>query len=59
MGKKQFTTTIDESIQKSFREKCLLNNYKMNDILEALMDSYSKDEFLIEKKINFVVKKTN
>lgn len=59
MSKKQFTTTIDEGIQQNFREKCSINNYKMNDVLEALMDSYSKDEFLVEKKINFVVKKTN
>lgn len=46
--RKTFTTTIEESIQKDFRETCSANNVKMNDVLETFMKSYTSGEFDIE-----------
>lgn len=56
--RKQFTTTIEESIQKDFKEKCLNNGDKMNDVLEAFMESYINGDFEIQKEVKFSLKKT-
>lgn len=47
--RKQFTTTINESIQKDFRMACVKNDFKMNVVLEVLMEMYSNGEIKIEK----------
>lgn len=57
MARKQFTTTIDENIQKKFKERCAEENDKMNDVLEAFMESYIDGEFTIEKEIKYSLKK--
>jgi len=49
LAKKTFTTTIEEEIQKEFREKCSKNDVKMNEVLEAFMTAYSNGEFEIER----------
>lgn len=54
--RKQFTTTIEEDIQNKFRDKCNKKGDKMNDVLEAFMDAYLKDEFSIEKVVRFTLK---
>lgn len=46
--RKPFTTTIEENIQKNFKEKCIENKDKMNDVLEAFMKSYIKGEFKLK-----------
>lgn len=46
--RKPFTTTIEENIQKEFKEKCIKNSDKMNDVLEAFMKSYIKGEFKLK-----------
>lgn len=53
--RKTFTTTIDEEIQNSFKYSCKMNNVKMNDILEVLMNAYSKKEIKIELKTSYKV----
>ena len=58
MIRKQFTTTIDDKIQKDFKEKCSINGDKMNDVLEAFMESYISEEFHIQKEVKFTIKKT-
>lgn len=58
MARKQFTTTIEENIQKDFKEKCSINGDKMNDVLEAFMESYTNGNFYIEKEVKFNLKKT-
>lgn len=55
MLRKSFTTTIDEDIQKKFKEKCKSNKDKMNDVLESFMKAYIDDEFKLE--IEFRLKK--
>lgn len=45
MERKPFTTTIDVEVQQEFKEKCGKNKDKMNDVLEAFMKAYIKDEF--------------
>ncbi len=55
MARKSFTTTIDEDIQKRFKEKCNTNKDKMNDVLESFMKAYIDDEFTLE--VEFRLKK--
>lgn len=55
MTRKSFTTTIDEDIQKKFKEKCNTNKDKMNDVLESFMKAYIDDEFTLE--VEFRLKK--
>lgn len=57
MSKKQFTTTIDEDIQNKFKEKCLEDCHRMNDVLEAFMNSYVQDELIVEKEIKFSLRR--
>lgn len=55
MARKSFTTTIEENIQKTFKDKCNENKDKMNDVLEAFMKAYINNEY--ELKIEFTLKK--
>jgi hypothetical protein len=55
MVRKSFTTTIDDEIQKDFKEKCNDNKDKMNDVLEAFMKAYINNEFELE--VEFTLKK--
>lgn len=57
MARKQFTTTIDEEIQKDFKETCTNRGEKMNDVLEAFMKSYINGEFEIEREVKYILKK--
>lgn len=57
MVRKQFTTTIEEEIQKKFKEKCSQTGEKMNDVLEAFMESYINGDFEIQKEVKFSIKK--
>lgn len=59
MSRKAFFTTIDEEIQEAFRQVCKKNKEKMNDVLEAFMQSYIDGEFKIKKQIKFTVEKTD
>lgn len=43
--RKTFTTTIEEQVQKDFKETCTTKNVKMNDVLETFMKSYIAGEF--------------
>lgn len=58
MPRKQFTTTIEEKIQKDFKEKCSNMGDKMNDVLEAFMESYINGDFVIHKEVRFSLKKS-
>lgn len=58
VARKQFTTTIEENIQKNFKNKCSANGDKMNDVLEAFMESYINGDFEIQKEVKFSLKKT-
>jgi len=55
MVRKSFTTTIDDEIQKDFKEKCNDNKDKMNDVLEAFMKEYINNEFELE--VEFTLKR--
>jgi len=55
--RKQFTTTIDEDIQKEFKATCAKNEVTMNDVLEAFMTGYINGDFQIEKEVKLSVKK--
>ncbi|MGL4655012.1 MAG: hypothetical protein ACRCWM_03875 [Sarcina sp.] len=53
MDRKQFTTTIDNSIQLHFKKKCLKEGQKMNEVLEVLMQYYNNGNFSIKREISF------
>lgn len=57
MARKSFTTTIEEDLQKSFKIACTQKDEKMNDVLEAFMQSYIDGDFIIEKEVKFTLKK--
>ena len=61
MARKTFTTSIDEEIQKGFKEACSKNKVDMNDVLEPFMQDYIEGKFYIEKevKLNLMRKKEN
>lgn len=47
--RKPFSTSIEETVQKEFKRRCLLSEPElpMNVILEILMDGYNKGKFKI------------
>lgn len=47
--RKAFTSSIEETIQKDFKEKCNQSGIPQNVILEAFMKAFSNDE--IEMKL--------
>ncbi len=57
--RKTYTTTIEESIQIAFKNACAKNEVKMNEVLEACMESFIQGEFHIEKEIKYKIKSTS
>lgn len=58
MARKPFTTTIDEEMQMKFKISCTEKGDKMNDVLEAFMQGYIDNEFVIEKEVKFKLNKS-
>lgn len=56
MARKPFTTTIEEDLQKSFKESCTDRGDKMNDVLEAFMQGYVDGDFKLEKEVKYTLK---
>jgi len=56
IARKPFNTPIEEEISTKFKEKCKENGLKMNEVLEAVMDAYIKDEFKIKTSYNIEMK---
>lgn len=46
--RKAFTTSIEESIQNSFKSTCAQRGLPMNTIMELFMRAYSDGRFKIE-----------
>ncbi|MBU9724105.1 MULTISPECIES: plasmid partition protein ParG [Bacillaceae] len=57
MVRKAVTTSIDEELQKKFKQKCSEQGLKQNDVLEALIRTYLEEEFEVEKEVIFRLKK--
>lgn len=50
VGRKIFSTTIDEDILQGFRVTCVIQKKNMNDVLEEFMKEYTQSkEFLKEE----------
>lgn len=54
--RKTYTTTIEESLQVAFKNACAEKDVKMNEVLEACMESFIQGKFHIEKEIKYKVK---
>lgn len=50
--RKSFTSTIDEDIQKSFKEKCNQVGLPQNVVLEVFMKEFSGGELELKMKKN-------
>ena len=46
--RKAFTSSIDENIQKDFKNKCIQEGVPQNVVLEAFMKAFSNNEIEIK-----------
>ncbi len=53
--KKTFATPIDEKLQNEFKAKCKQEGYKMNEVVELLMNGYINGQIQIEKEISYKI----
>lgn len=53
--KKTFATPIDEELQNEFKIKCKQEGYKMNEVVEILMNGYINGQIQIEKEISYKI----
>ena len=53
--KKTFATPIDEELQNKFKTKCKQEGYKMNEVVEILMNGYINGQIQIEKEISYKI----
>lgn len=53
--KKTFATPIDEKLQNEFKVKCKQEGYKMNEVVEILMNGYINGQIQIEKEISYKI----
>lgn len=51
MARNQFNTRLDTEILEKARKQATQDGLALNDVIEALLDLYSKGEFQIEKRI--------
>lgn len=51
MAKKTLTTSIDEDLQKEFKEVCKERGDKMNEVLEACMRAYIEGRFTVDRRV--------
>ena len=49
--KKTFATPIDEELQNEFKAKCKQEGYKMNEVVEILMNGYINGQIQSIRKI--------
>ena len=57
-SKKTFATPIDEELQNEFRAKCRQEGYKMNEVVEILMNGYINGQIQIKKEISYKIHKS-
>lgn len=50
--RKTFTSTIDEDVQKAFREKCNQSGLPQNVVIETFMKAFSRGELELKMKKN-------
>lgn len=53
MARKTFATPVDEELQNEFRKKCKEQGFRMNEVIEILMNGFVKDEIQIKKEISY------
>lgn len=45
--RKTYTTTIEQELQKKFKLKCIENDVKMNDVLEAFFLAFHDEKIFL------------
>lgn len=53
--KKTFATPIDEELQNEFKAKCKQEGFKMNEVVEILMQGYISGQIQIKKEISYKI----
>ena len=55
MTKRNFATPIDEKIQTEFKTECKRQGFKMNEVIEILMNGFIKGDIRIERKTSYII----
>ncbi len=55
MARKNFATPVDESLQDAFKAECKKQGYKMNEVIEILMNGFVNGDIQIEKEISYKI----
>ena len=55
MARKTFATPVDENLQDGFKAECKKQGYKMNEVIEILMDGFVNGDIQIEKEISYTI----
>lgn len=55
MARKNFATPIDELLQDEFKAECKKQGFKMNEVIEILMNGFVKGDIQIKKEVSYKV----
>lgn len=55
MARKTFATPVDENLQEVFKKECKKQGYKMNEVIEILMNGFVSGDIQIEKEISYKI----
>ena len=56
MAKKPFNTPVDNALADKVRAKCVKDDIRITDLMEALMTLYINDEIEVKKQVSYKVK---
>lgn len=55
MARKNFATPVDENLQNAFKSECKKQGYKMNEVIEILMNGFVNGDIQIEREISYKI----
>lgn len=55
MARKTFATPVDEKLQDAFKAECKNQGYKMNEVVEILMNGFVNGDIQIQKEISYKI----
>lgn len=55
MARKTFATPVEESIQEEFKNACKKRGFKINEVMEALMEGFSSGDIQVKKEISYKI----
>jgi len=55
MVKRSFATPVDEEILRDFKIECAKQGFKMNEVIEILMQGFVDGEIQVMKEISYKI----